>query len=772
MRYSGVYRVFSHFIIFLLLLSNIAYSQVDKRVHDRGMLHETVYNTGTIGKPWQYGSAGEKTDLPSMEWPSRSKTVVGGIEYSGQHNIIGAGIYVSANVKGRPGRENRIYAGCGGIGSSSPEMPFGKWSFPISIEEIENFPLIPDPDGHGILNPDYDPDKAEEIIIAKWATPTAIQVTRKSRAWSYPDFDDMIIYEYEFEHTGDTDGRPETIERDTTLHDVLIHFQHGFAPSMFGIQRNYGSWNFDSYSRGDALNFYDPDYWLGFDMVMRTTAADEKTRYLAAHPEPNKDYFREWSETGKNGGGLLSPQAPGFCFLYYDTEQLAIVDTNTVRNESERVKYLKGEIGNSYELDENDRIKQPWNYRCPTGNARSAKMFHRATNMDERWLSIYDPEYFTQWPNSMENAGYPAPAGEEYLGRGGFSYTQAWNGCALNVGFGPYTLEYGDKFSIVMAEVIGYGATTGKKLLGGQTSQPFTPTAPSWNKEVIIDGEVMTEHYLDVYGYPDYVNSDVITVNQVAHKAFEAYLGRTIPFDSLRQGPVGGVMWPEHHPSPAENVDMYKIPVPVPAPIIVVKNTPQATVEIKWNRVAEDFSHDRLMSTLAGYNLYRSDAGMGPWTLLDSFEVGAVNGEVLYVYEDEDEEFRLGESKYYAVTSNDENGYESGKTNITFHTKNVSSVDELRKVYAVPNPFVGESGFTGMGQEYAIGFYGLPEKCTIKIYSYAGQLVETIEHDADGFSKAWFQVSRNRQDIASGIYIYVVTTPEGDQTTGKLVIIK
>ena len=72
----------------------------------------------------------------------------------------------------------------------------------------------------------------------------------------------------------------------------------------------------------------------------------------------------------------------------------------------------------------------------------------------------------------------------------------------------------------------------------------------------------------------------------------------------------------------------------------------------------------------------------------------------------------------------------------------------------------------------AIGFYGLPEKCTIKIYSYAGQLVETIEHDADVFSKAWFQVSRNRQDIASGIYIYVVTTPEGDQTTGKLVIIK
>ena len=97
----------------------------------------------------------------------------------------------------------------------------------------------------------------------------------------------------------------------------------------------------------------------------------------------------------------------------------------------------------------------------------------------------------------------------------------------------------------------------------------------------------------------------------------------------------------------------------------------------------------------------------------------------------------------------------------------------MTKIYAVPNPFYGSSGFTGGGAEDdAIVFYGLPKRCTIKIFSYAGQLVDTIEHDEDLYAKAWFQITRNDQDIASGIYVYVVTTPEGDKVTGKLIVVK
>ena len=61
---------------------------------------------------------------------------------------------------------------------------------------------------------------------------------------------------------------------------------------------------------------------------------------------------------------------------------------------------------------------------------------------------------------------------------------------------------------------------------------------------------------------------------------------------------------------------------------------------------------------------------------------------------------------------------------------------------------------------------------SIRIFSYAGQLVQKIEHDVAIYSAAWFQVTRNDQDIASGIYFYVVTTPDGQKESGKFIVIK
>jgi hypothetical protein len=37
---------------------------------------------------------------------------------------------------------------------------------------------------------------------------------------------------------------------------------------------------------------------------------------------------------------------------------------------------------------------------------------------------------------------------------------------------------------------------------------------------------------------------------------------------------------------------------------------------------------------------------------------------------------------------------------------------------------------------------------------------------------AYLQETRNNQRLASGVYFYVVTTPEGESTQGKFVIIR
>jgi hypothetical protein len=134
---------------------------------------------------------------------------------------------------------------------------------------------------------------------------------------------------------------------------------------------------------------------------------------------------------------------------------------------------------------------------------------------------------------------------------------------------------------------------------------------------------------------------------------------------------------------------------------------------------------------------------------------------------------RVGEILYYAVVSVDEHGKKSGMTNSTRHETQLAAVDELEDVYVVPNPFIVDSGFSGGREaEGRIGFYRMPERATIRIYSYSGQLVETIHHDDDRYSTAWLQVTRNNQLIASGVYFYVVETPEGDMMRGKFVVIR
>ena len=67
---------------------------------------------------------------------------------------------------------------------------------------------------------------------------------------------------------------------------------------------------------------------------------------------------------------------------------------------------------------------------------------------------------------------------------------------------------------------------------------------------------------------------------------------------------------------------------------------------------------------------------------------------------------------------------------------------------------------------------GLTDRCTIRIFSYTGQLIQTIEHDQPSFGDPWYQLTINNQIVASGVYYFVVEDHEtGDTSTGKFVVI-
>jgi hypothetical protein len=124
--------------------------------------------------------------------------------------------------------------------------------------------------------------------------------------------------------------------------------------------------------------------------------------------------------------------------------------------------------------------------------------------------------------------------------------------------------------------------------------------------------------------------------------------------------------------------------------------------------------------------------------------------------------------------------------------------NNMNNIYVVPNPYVGSSKFDGRRENDRKGdkskrlwFVNLPEKCKIRIYTLAGDLVDEINHegaykeDIITISKAaalgvtssgihsWDLLSKNRQIIASGVYLFSVENKaNGDIKVGKFVIIK
>ncbi|MFU8811929.1 MAG: hypothetical protein ACNA78_03120, partial [Balneolaceae bacterium] len=104
---------------------------------------------------------------------------------------------------------------------------------------------------------------------------------------------------------------------------------------------------------------------------------------------------------------------------------------------------------------------------------------------------------------------------------------------------------------------------------------------------------------------------------------------------------------------------------------------------------------------------------------------------------------------------------------------------DLDRVAVVPNPYIAASEFeirtSSVGRsQRQIAFINLPAKCTIRIYNVRGELVNTIERDTtiDDGLEYWDLRTRDRQDVAYGVYVYHVEAPGIGTTTGKFALIK
>jgi len=89
----------------------------------------------------------------------------------------------------------------------------------------------------------------------------------------------------------------------------------------------------------------------------------------------------------------------------------------------------------------------------------------------------------------------------------------------------------------------------------------------------------------------------------------------------------------------------------------------------------------------------------------------------------------------------------------------------LESLIVYPNPFKPGVSHT------KITFAALTEQATIRIFTLAGELVK--KQDVSGqYSWDWDVKNTDGDELARGIYIWVVTNPAGEKRTGKIAIIK
>jgi hypothetical protein len=218
----------------------------------------------------------------------------------------------------------------------------------------------------------------------------------------------------------------------------------------------------------------------------------------------------------------------------------------------------------------------------------------------------------------------------------------------------------------------------------------------------------------------------------------------------------------------------------------------------------------------AGYRLYKSlVSSIGPWDLISEFEGRPhVNTHM--------DTLRIGFPTFYLVTAYDNAGNESSRGSAA--TKTLDGVyattqpsdypgdcdsqctetcqgcpecyeecmrrcmekrleSALDGIIVAPNPYRGSADWERLDYEGRISFYNLPERCTIYIHSMTGELVDIVYHnlpgdlspDLDGAETGgehWDMLTSNNQSIASGIYIYRVTSSDYGEKIGKFAVIK
>jgi hypothetical protein len=230
----------------------------------------------------------------------------------------------------------------------------------------------------------------------------------------------------------------------------------------------------------------------------------------------------------------------------------------------------------------------------------------------------------------------------------------------------------------------------------------------------------------------------------------------------------------------------YTLPTPPPSPGLQV-DPDDGRVTLSWDSSPEDYIDPVSQEKdFEGYRIYRSTSAQGE---LDSFiliaqfdtidDLGYNTG---LQHEFINEDIHNGWPYWYAVTAFDQgdpdNNLPSLESSIGLNKILVypgTKPKSTGKIGVYPNPYRAWALWDGIGErDRKLYFNNLPAHSQIRIYTLAGDLVDSFEHhDPDYGEHAWNMITRKDQPVATGLYICAVQDLDtGQVRLAKFLVIK
>jgi hypothetical protein len=733
-----VHRTIAAWIVLLLIgiAPQMSMSQPGAELqHTRGRLWENLVNDGMIGSlsAWDFEIYAPLGFFPGFNgWThpiGNENKAVNTFANANFHNFRSGCWIVARDVitVGQPPTNLQAPHAYESFTSGLQDGSYGMEEVLQPLVKVENF----------VERPNFNPLLPEEMITAHWNTNLGISVTRRSYTWSFPGYTDFIIYDYIFRNT----GLIVSTYTDAVVSDSLLpRFRQTITDAYFVFHSGI------SVSSKSQINFYDDVYAImagGFGWDQKAYhdfyhIDDDgqlvySTNYDGGkYPPPFNTYPEkspsEWQT--RFGPELMSPSAFGWIALYASPK--GGIPRATPKPDVLRVDSHKGGKLNNQSLD-------------------LEKFVHMMRGHRDFYTLATTPD--TQ--KALGNTG----------NRENF-YTMS---------YGPYDIAPGDSVRVIVGEIAG----------------------------------VMDMHEA-IAGDPQghFPDSSIAAIRRNADFARQA----------VRWG-IGGS---------ADGIPLAAdVPEPPPAPACDAVNASFGTevpvISVVWGKQAEAASiADASGKTfydgstdLAGYRIYRSTdfqysseselpAFRGEaWQLIGTIPIASASKyfdtkDGRYHHNDSTVTFGFRYGYYVSAYRNanaaktwtSANGtvvngipeLASGSVNKSLPASAAPGPVPTMDIFVAPNPYVYgdlERSF-GRANPFGLEFRNLPESCTIRIYTIAGDLVRTLEHKPDERggvygSEAWDQKSDSGLLVAPGLYVYHVqsTTPGLDRAlTGKLVIIR